>query len=296
MTKRKIQIIVGLMCIALIGLIGLQWYWIREAIAIRNEQFNHKVSESVQEVVHRLEKQEMMYLLQQRIEREQQKSKLDRITQLRNTPVKKTKPAVQQTSHEVASRTPHNIEVFIGPNGEEIHYRIATEGVPTDVLSPNFRVMVDHQQKIIEEFFQAQQYGLAGIDDFMRRRMEEEKGLGKVFNQMNNQKESTKKQSATTSVTEQPAYLKTKKTNQEKAELANAKNLPVTTRGGADKADILREVMQDLLYTKRPIQERVNRFLLDTLLRKQFEENGITLPYEFAVQGNNPGNLLFSTA
>jgi two-component system phosphate regulon sensor histidine kinase PhoR len=297
MTKRKIQIIVGLMCIALIGLIGLQWYWIREAIAIRNEQFNHKVSESVQEVVHRLEKQEMMYLLQQRIEREQQKSKLERITQLRNAPVRKAKPAaVQEASRETAARTPHNIEVFIGPNGEEIHYRIATEGVPTDVLSPNFRVMVDHQQKIMEEFFQAQQFGMAGIDEFMRRRMEEEKGLGKVFNQMNGQKDNTKKQSAATGNIQQPSYLKARKENQDKAALANAKNLPLTARGGADKAEILREVMQDLLYTKRPIQERVNRFLLDTLLKKEFEENGITLPYEFAVQGNNPGNLLFSTA
>ena len=92
MTKRKIQIIIGLMCLALIGLIGFQWYWIREAIAIRNEQFNNKVAESVQEVVHRLEKQEMMYLLQQRIETEQQKDKLNRITQLREMPVKRTVP------------------------------------------------------------------------------------------------------------------------------------------------------------------------------------------------------------
>ena len=51
MTKRKIQRIVGLMCLALIGLIGFQWYFIREAIAVRNEQFNHKVAESVQQVL-----------------------------------------------------------------------------------------------------------------------------------------------------------------------------------------------------------------------------------------------------
>ena len=169
------------MCLALIGLIGFQWYWIREAIVIRNDQFNHKVAESVQEVVHRLEKKEIMYLLQQRIETEQQKSRLERITQLRNVPVKRVVPVKNKVSPEVYSRTTPKLEIFVGPNGEEIHYQITSESVPTDVLSPNFRIMADHQQKIMEEFFQAQQFGLAGMDEFVRRRMEDEKNLGKAF-------------------------------------------------------------------------------------------------------------------
>ena len=159
MTKRKIQIIIGLMCLALIGLIGFQWYWIREAIAIRNEQFNNKVAESVQEVVHRLEKQEMMYLLQQRIETEQQKDKLNRITQLREMPVKRTAQVNNTKKRASTISPPANIQVFIAPNGEEIHYQVLAEAAPSDVLSPNFRVMVEHQQQIIEEFFQAQRFG-----------------------------------------------------------------------------------------------------------------------------------------
>jgi len=185
MTKRKIQIIVGLMCLALIGLIGFQWYWIREAIAIRNDQFNQKVSESVQQVVHRLEKQEMMYLLQRRIEAEQQKSKLDRIAQLREMPMKRTAPSKpKQPVQEMVPRVQPRMEIAIGPNGEEIHYQVITEAAPTDVLSPNIRVMVDHQQRIIEEFFQAQQYGMAGIDEFMRRRLDDERRLGNAMRSM----------------------------------------------------------------------------------------------------------------
>ncbi|MCE7042293.1 sensor histidine kinase KdpD [Dyadobacter sp. CY312] len=299
MTKRKIQIIVGLMCLALIGLIGFQWYWIREAIAIRNDQFNHKVAESVQEVVHRLEKQEMMYLLQQRIETEQQKSKLERITQLRNAPMKRTKQVKQETVREANQHVPSKIEVVIGPNGEEIHYRIASEGVATDALSPNFRVMVDHQQKIIEEFFQAQQFGLAGMDEFMRRRMEDEKNLGKALKDIES-KQGKLAQNGGQETNSGSQYLKANREstlgNGSKNALKDAKYLPLNTKGTPDKAEILKEVMKDLLYTQRPIQERVNRFLLDTLLKKEFEENGIFLPYEFAVQGQNPDGLIFSTA
>ncbi|GLU50850.1 hypothetical protein Dfri01_03110 [Dyadobacter frigoris] len=298
MTKRKIQIIIGLMCLALIGLIGFQWYWIREAIAIRNEQFNQKVAESVQEVVHRLEKQEMMYLLQQRIETEQQKDKLNRITQLREMPVKKN-GSKQDKKHVSAVSPQPNVQVFIGPNGDEIHYQFFSEAVPSDVLSPNFRVTLDHQQQIIEEFFQAQRFGAEGMDEFMRRRLEEEKKLGSAFQEaFPAQKTGGKSQSQEldNSANSQILYRKAKPTLEKSPQLAGTKPLINGKVRDLDRADLLREVMKDLMYTKRPIQERVNRFLLDTLLRKELVENGITLSYEFAVQGNTNNGLVFSTA
>ncbi|WP_090375505.1 sensor histidine kinase KdpD [Dyadobacter sp. SG02] len=299
MTKRKIQIIVGLMCLALIGLIGFQWYWIREAIAIKNDQFNQKVSESVQQVVHRLEKQEMMYLLQRRIEAEQQKSRLDRIAQLREMPVKRTAPVTPKAPmQEQLTRIQPRMEVAIGPNGEEIHYQIITEAVPTDVLSPNFRVMVDHQQRIIEEFFQAQQYGMAGIDEFMRRRLDDERRLGNAMRNMGDSEirrkgDLTKKDSVARNIANRKVTLP------ENSKWAKQKSKTILNTGEPDRAELLKEVMKDFIYTKRPIEQRVNRFLLDTLLKKQLIQNGVTLPYEFAVRGavrgGSPDSLIFST-
>lgn len=286
------------MCLALIGLIAFQWYWIREAIDIRNDQFNQKVSESVQEVVHRLEKQEMMYLLQRRIETEQQKSKLDRIAQLRNMPFKKTAAAKQQAVQETVPHIKPKFEIAIGPNGEEIHYRIITEAVPTDVLSPNFRVMVDHQQRIMEEFFQAQQYGLSGLDEFMKRRMEDEQRLGnairEVYGPYSKQKDKKAAGSRNDSVNREAANRQVAINGKNKTN--RQKNRTIINSADLDRADLLKQVMQDLIYTKRPIEQRVNRFLLDTLLKKQLLQNGITLPYEFAVRGQDNNSLIFSTA
>ncbi|WP_138479812.1 sensor histidine kinase [Dyadobacter bucti] len=295
MTKRKIQIIVGLMCLALIGLIGFQWYWIREAISIKNDQFNQKVSESVQEVVHRLEKQEMMYLLQRRIETEQQKSRLERITQLRNMPVKRTAQHKPEKKENTVGTQP-KVEIAIGPDGEEIHYRIITEAVPTDVLSPNFRVMVDHQQQIMEEFFQAQQFGLAGIDEFMRRRIDDEKRLGHALQEMDaaESRRSWKTKNGLDTSSRQLADRKVVVPNVGKG--TRSKSQVVINSKDTDRADLLKEVMKDFIYTKRPIQQRVNRFLLDTLLKKELVSNGISLDYEFAVGGQTDTNLIFSTA
>lgn len=283
------------MCIALIGLIGFQWYWIREAIAIRNDQFNQKVSESVQEVVHRLEKQEMMYLLQRRIEAEQQKSKLDRIAQLRNMPMKRVTPQTTQPRPEQTRVVQPKLEIAIGPNGEEIHYQIITEAVPTDVLSPNFRIMVDHQQRIMEEFFQAQQYGMAGIDEFMRRRLDDEKRLGNAFRSVydpeasrNGVKSHANRDSVSGSIANRKVALPSSKSGRRSGVVMNVAE--------PDRAELLKEVMKDFIYTKRPIEQRVNRFLLDTLLKKQLVQNGISLPYEFAVRGQAGDSLIFSTA
>ncbi len=279
MTKGKIQIIVSFMCIALMGLVGLQWYWINEAKTIRNDQFNQKVAESVQEVIHRLEKQEIIYLLQRRIESEQQKTKLDRITKLRNTPLNSKKNIPAQAKPETPKAALY--QIFIAPNGEEIQYQISKEAVPTDVLSPNLRIIADFQQQVIEEFFEAQRYGVAGMDEFMRRRMDDEKKLGKAFSEAfsGNQKQPLQKQSAP----HQKTNVSPKATQQIKA------------TEEPDRVSLLRDVMKDMMYTKRPIGERVNRFLLDTLLRKEFSEHGITIPFEFAVRENDNNYLLFST-
>lgn len=292
MTKSKIQRIVGLMCLALIGLIGFQWYFIREAIAVRNEQFNHKVAESVQQVVHRLEKQEMMYLLQQRIENEQQKAKLEQITKVNETSrSERTRSQPKVPTHQEPTRptpVPTGMEISIGPSGE-VSYQYFSEVAPSDVLSPNFRVMADHQQRIIEEFFQAQQLGAAGLEEFIRRRMADEQNLGSVLQSMTD----SPRRVATSNPTKLLSPEKTKKSN---SNASTRQVAPTTGRQPLERAELLREVMQDLLYTQRPIEERVNRFLLDSLLKKELIQNGITLPYEFAVRAQASRNVLFSTA
>ncbi|GAB3180901.1 sensor histidine kinase [Telluribacter humicola] len=306
MTKRKIQIIVGLMCLALVGLIGFQWYWIREAIAIRNEQFNHKVAESVQSVVHRIEKQEMMYLLQQRIEAEQQQAKFDRITQVNEKPkaraTHKAAPARPDPSerlpeqrlpeHRLALVPPtSNLEITVGPMGE-VQYQFYSEVAPSDVLSPNSRVMADHQQRIIEEFFQAQRLGLAGLDEFVRRRMEEEKQLGAFFQEAEQGRKAARLRDSVAGRAGKPVV---KKPREDIPAQSAAVNKPQES-APLDRAELLREVMKDLMYTQRPINERVNRFLLDSLLKKELVENGITLPYEFAVRTQAGSRPVLATA
>jgi two-component system phosphate regulon sensor histidine kinase PhoR len=286
MTKRKVQVLIGLMCLALVGLIGFQWYWIREAIAIRNDQFNQKVAESVQAVVHKLEKQEMLYLLQQRIDAEQQQARLDQMARLNRGKQKEVRPVAftaKPDPQEVAAARAHGLTV------EELQSMVM--GIPqSDVLTPNFRIMVDHQQQIMEEFFQAQQLGMAGIDEFVRRRLEDDREIA-LFVQQNTSRDELGKK----------GEMVFRPGNKQEGKLKKSEldYLPVQTEEAKPKvmerADLLRDVMKDLMYVKRPINERVNRFLLDTLLKKELVQNGIALPYEFGVKDQNGKHFIFSS-
>ena len=62
MNRQKIYILIALMSFALLGLIGFQLYWIRNAVQLSEQQFEQEVQHALTEVVYRLEKQEIIAL------------------------------------------------------------------------------------------------------------------------------------------------------------------------------------------------------------------------------------------
>ena len=63
MNKRTLYIIIGLMSVALVGIIGLQAYWISKAMNLSQRHFETHVNNALQLVVRQLEQQEMNQFL-----------------------------------------------------------------------------------------------------------------------------------------------------------------------------------------------------------------------------------------
>jgi two-component system phosphate regulon sensor histidine kinase PhoR len=59
MNKRTFLLVIGLMAVAMVGLVSLQWYWIRNAVKLNDNKFRHNVYEALGNVVDRLERQEI---------------------------------------------------------------------------------------------------------------------------------------------------------------------------------------------------------------------------------------------
>lgn len=66
MDKRSIRWIIAVMSIALIGIIGLQVYWILHDIHLKEQQFEQSVNQAMNSVVDRIETSEAMSMLHER--------------------------------------------------------------------------------------------------------------------------------------------------------------------------------------------------------------------------------------
>lgn len=105
------------MLFALIALIAFQWYWIENALAVKREQFDRKVVESMNQAVNRVEKQEVLFLANKKIKEQERlalasltdqakpKKKLKRVLKKKSTPVKKV------TEPLLAKKTPAQVPV-----------------------------------------------------------------------------------------------------------------------------------------------------------------------------------------
>lgn len=67
MSKRKIQIIILIITFALLGLVVIQLYWIKNAIAVKEANFDRSVTEAFTSLIYRLEKIEVANRIKNRM-------------------------------------------------------------------------------------------------------------------------------------------------------------------------------------------------------------------------------------
>jgi len=67
MNKKIIILVIVIISIALVGLVGIQLYWIKNALAVKEANFDRSVNEAMTNVVYKLEKLEVANSIQNRI-------------------------------------------------------------------------------------------------------------------------------------------------------------------------------------------------------------------------------------
>jgi len=60
MNKQLVKILIVAISIVLCGLIGVQLFWINNAVKLKNEEFGRNVSDALTSVVKKLEEQEAL--------------------------------------------------------------------------------------------------------------------------------------------------------------------------------------------------------------------------------------------
>jgi len=306
MSKQRIRWIVALMAVGLLGLIGLQLFWVRSALQLQREQFAYKVTDALQEVVRTLERQEIVYLTRQRVQAREQQNKLMAIA-------KKEKPARTSTpkndyppANRLLAKTPQRSPFKrVSPPAETNPGRLSNSSagamvVQSDVLHQTVRPLSAEQMMVVEEFFR-QQNELAAVGNWQMQLLQQQQFDQWVEHVMTHDLAEVS--------TEQSAQRRKiiRQSNRDASKSAKAKSVPAVTRPDSlsqsavaaaragESSDMVKDVLKGLLLSDRPIEDRVNRLALDTLLRQALVERGINIPFGYGVRTRQQPQFLFTS-
>ena len=314
------------MALGLLGLVGFQLYWISNALHLQKEQFDYKVTDALQEVVRSLERQEIQYQARHRLAAQQQQQQLMAIGKgdklaANSLATSQTRPRSQ--SRPADRQPPRRSQRPAGPSSS---HQIE-EGMPgtvtiqMDALQPIRRALTPEQLRTVDEFYKQQDELLAAGD--LEALMIQQERFNRwsdqvVRSHLNEIFRSSSGFVVPDSVSQTGAHLgqqepygptnhalkpvkpkpKPRATGTDLATASknSSSNRPSSGTSVSDQSETIKDIFRGVLMADRPLTERVNRFMLDTLLHQALGERGITIPFDYAVRSPQQGNMLFTSA
>jgi len=275
MTQKKIRLIIGLMTLALLGLIAFQAYWLGFMLGTKKEQFASDVQDGLAQVVRKLEKQELVMLAERHktFEAHQQKIK-DLSTKLASH---KPKRPVAPTPSESPIA-----ENFIGPEGISNNQRGAIHNeVRSDIMYVRKSFLLPNGQ--IAEITEEYQVDVDPEQDIQRRLQEDQQIADLLAPRVQKRQRAMRhrqfiKKDTKTRVKNEQLSLKP----------STADVAPKEVDKVIQKTALAREVFSDFLFKERPIPQRVEPHYIDSMLRKELAAKHIQLNYAFGIAPQAP--------
>ena len=258
MSKRKIRLLIALMSFALLGLIGFQAYWLRFMLETKQENFAKDVRTSLDQVVRKLEKQELVVLA------ERQK----KFESIAAAPKPKVKPA----------------PVFIEPAMQEEHPVLSPPRQDVIFVRKSFMLPNGQLAEVTEE------YTVDEDPEEFRQRMRVEKEMNRML-----KREQQKFINKMRRRPNRPNQNFGDRNAQSQAQLAKEKSERQDLEKVLQKTQLAKEVFSDFLFKERPILQRIQPAYLDSLIRKELADKGVNLGYSFGIQ-SAPKNWTYTSS
>lgn len=309
MSQKKIRLIIGLMTLALIGLISFQSYWLGFMLETKKEQLAADIRDGMEKVVRKLEKQELYVLSQKQREYESQQKEiaaLEKKLASKSIPVPPLPPQMKDPAfaqHDPLELLTEDFSHEFKMNQAELQAlkKIQQNEMPNDILYVRKSFMLPNGQiaEVTEEY--QINADLKGIN----RRLREEKQLNdmmgavkpRVLQELNRIKEANRARAREAKRFNdlnrmRPKFLaqlhqedqqKTKKINALTINAQKLKEEKAQLQKVLKKTEMAKEVFADFLFKERPITQRVSTKHIDSLIRQELAEKGITMPYVFGI-------------
>lgn len=314
------------MLLALLGLMAFQWYWIENAIAVKKEQFDRDVNDAMMATVKKIEKQEVIFLANQQMKAQEQQ-KLLAITQRKIQKKRRPRPTVQEIPSQTEEMVVHlenpekeNRKVVLLPQGMTNH---TITIAPSDIFwaEPTFEIP-ERQMGLIKDMLEEQNLAWEELTQPTRSLLMRQRSVEDLISEINRQvvqlsrnKRNREQKNLRVNIENQQGIV-TYKYYYDNAQTGDSLKFTAKTVNKVDrpieikkksqekdfntnfertqnKAELVKNVLTDVIHGSRDIYERLDRQTLDTLLKKELRSRGITIPYQYGVK--NSSNMIFSS-
>ncbi|OAQ39339.1 two-component sensor histidine kinase [Pedobacter psychrophilus] len=309
----------ALMSFALIGVMAMQYYFIKESYSLKSQLFDQAVNDALKNVSTKLEKKEAMVFLAQKVDRElknnEKKPSFKRKSEKNQNPdyskdnrlkhenqtiafVKRMK-ANQAKSDSifrmrdslVRTKYPYKM-VYNGP--------VIADNVP---FSVNLKVDVDQivddygfvhtiqRQSILEtppvlNGKRIVKRGVAVVDS-VRKYMVQDPVLGTVL-------KTIPKPNFLTGISERELRLASQ--NHEKNQAKRVNNYLDSVELNGNKSAVFEDIASEMQQVNVPLEKRIQPQTIDSLLALELANNGINLNYSYKISSVQDDSVIFTKA
>jgi two-component system, OmpR family, phosphate regulon sensor histidine kinase PhoR len=256
------------MALSSLALIAFQLYLVGYTSRGNREVFDANVRESIQEVVRKLEKQELIYITNKRTEDSQKRKELLAISRTNNIRAKIQKPT-KRFSNSNSKNIALNSIYGLQPNAtsDVLNFnpqQIFGKNLPINEIT--FQLNVDNPTvDDIEAINQFNQFVVDQMDEYQNL-------VGDSLNISQKEKTIIRKKPFKNKL---PHVVKNNNiSNKQFAKMS-------------EKSQLMKDVFDDYLLKDRPIYERINKMGLDSLLKHETASHGIDIPILYGVELNN---------
>jgi two-component system, OmpR family, phosphate regulon sensor histidine kinase PhoR len=303
MKKKSIIIIVGLMSIALLGVVTMQLYFLMQSYSMQSELFDRSVQEAMNDVVAKIDKQDEMNFLNARALNQIQQQQASYSYSVIKTTTSITTPDASPTSKKTLTyrerriallrdslkrmldsrRMDDDVEAMLENNDIKFQMRVDEytdeEGNVHEKFTPQI-IRTPHPLQLSSKPEKLHKYDTIRSDIY-----DPQFGKQTLFSVHINPKwerEQARKQA------EKQFKLIQRMFAQDS--MANLKHGP--SQSGMMFANLAEEYQN----INMPLKRRINEIWLDTLLRKELHDNGIDQPFSYEISTANNDSLIFSKA
>lgn len=314
------------MSFALVGVMAMQFYFIRESYSLKSQLFDQSVNDALSSVSAKLEKKEAMIFLAKKAEMAHKRTQE---AALREAKLKRERLAKSQESINKVQTKRHTIEnetiAFVKQmkanqaKSDSIFrlrdslvrskypYRMVYNGPVTPENQPfsvNLRVDVDEvvdehgyvhyiqRQSVVEtppvkNIIQISKRGVAVVDS-VRRYMVQDPVLGTVL-------KTIPKPNFLTGISEKELLLASKKRQTEK-QVKKVNNYLDSVEKVKDKSALFEDIASEMQQVNIPLEKRVQAQNIDSLLALELSNNGINLNYSYKISSVQQDSVIFTKA